>query len=473
MLTSDADWVDSGHRLLRRETQSAAVTSHSSRRRLQALPHVPESVANASLKHAASAEHLSDLAGQVPLAHDLSSHHVFTWYWTWDSRSLWYFLIFALLLPTLLVPLARSRGAAWCSIWTLAVYFLVNPLMLLSSKVAVMVLPAPGLLLCMQLSFSTIMLSLVGSPALGCSSRLEIRVEPLDIRKMWRFSIVAFSLLLQIFANLQSMREIPIETMLCMRSILPLILIVPDYFLFGMALPSQKSLGCLCGMAACMSAYAWRELRNVTTAAGMWMALWMSLLVFDATAVKRVMDTVPMSVWTRCYYTNALGLGPLLLVGLTDLSEVQVELSMLSAWDWLVVVTSCVLGVSMCYAAHLVRELFPLQAAAVVTTASKWLALLVNSMMWDQHTPASSTVLVLASLAFGAAYVPPGRRTGDVQAVNLFGKPCVPCEPSEAAKVASAEGTEPMGHVVITAKPTLESSGPAQELLAQRPLRPW
>lgn len=364
-------------------------------------------------------EKRAGFALQVPLTHDWAGHHKFKWYWSHDSKSMWTFLLSALLMPALLVPVARWRGAAWCSIWAVILYFVINPLMLLCNKVAVMVLPAPGLLLCMQFGFATVALWIMSMPAQSCCSRSVIQVEPLSMSKMWRFGIVAFSLLLQVFANLQSMRDLPIETMLCIRSALPLILIIPDYFLFGMALPSGRSFCCLCGMATCMCAYAWRELSTVTPIAAMWTGIWMGLLLFDAMTVKHVMETVSMNTWTRCYYTNALGLGPLLLANLTDLTDAQALLISLAGWDWLVVGMSCILGVMMCYASYLVREVFSTSAACVVTTACKWLAILVNTMMWDQHSSAGSALFVLASLACSAAYEPPGRRKDGVQAAGL------------------------------------------------------
>mmetsp|Transcript_142297 Transcript_142297/g.258637 ORF Transcript_142297/g.258637 Transcript_142297/m.258637 type:complete len:515 (+) Transcript_142297:145-1689(+) len=424
-----------GHRLMRRDLRAGANESQmlSLEPAGLSLPRKPRSERPGIWSKAAFSERTREFHGQVSLPREWAVHHKFKWYWSHDSKSMWSFLAFALLLPALLVPLARWRGAAWRSIGAVILYFVINPLMLLCNKVAIMVLPAPGLLLCMQFGFATVVLWIMSFTAKSCCPRSVIQVEPLGLSKMWRFGIVALSLLLQVFANLQSMRDLPIETMLCMRSVLPLILIVPDYFLFGMALPSCSSLCCLCGMATCMCAYAWRELWNVTPTAAMWMGTWMGLLLFDAMTVKHVMETVPMNTWTRCYYTNALGLGPLLLANLTDLSDAQALLASLAGWDWLVVGTSCVLGVMVCYAAYLVREVFSTSAAAVVTTACKWLAILVNTMMWDQHTSTGSALFVLASLACSAAYMPPGRRKDEVQAWSLSKRCTSSASPSRAA----------------------------------------
>jgi GDP-mannose transporter len=324
------------------------------------------------------------------------------WYFA-DALEVYLVMNFAAIIIGILV--SRWRGASWSSIWAVSLYFVINPLMLLCNKVVVTILPFPTTILLLQFAFATVVLKVLGSPPFSI-----IEVEPLCIAKVWSFGLVSGSLSLIMLANMHILKDLPIETVVCLRSVAPVVLVVPDYLLFNRNLPSSRSLLCLIGSSLCMVLYAIQELLQIDVQVLAWLLIWFFLLIFESVALKLAMVKVTMSNWTRSYYTNAMGIFVVTLPSLMEISEAKVMFGNLLPWELTVLILSCVLGFLMSYCAYLVRDIFATSMGSLVTNGCKWIAIVSDAIMWNQHASPVGICLVLTSLLFTLGYSPPAER---------------------------------------------------------------
>merc|ERR1711956_27413 len=89
----------------------------------------------------------------------------------------------------------------------------------------------------------------------------------------------------------------------------------------------------------------------------LWLILYFIFIVVEMVFVKFIVDTVPMSTWTRVYYNKTLSIPMALVSALAmgrseALTEVQWGLPAVGA-----VLLSCVVGLAIAYAGFNLRKL--------------------------------------------------------------------------------------------------------------------
>lgn len=102
--------------------------------------------------------------------------------------------------------------------------------------------------------------------------------------------------------------------------------------------------------------------------------------------VKQVVDSVSMSTWSRSFYQNALAVPPMLLVSLISGEMAIVLRGGAGSFAWGMVAASCVAGVGMSYFSFALRAVISATSFSVIGNVCKVLTILVNMMMWDQHS---------------------------------------------------------------------------------------
>ena len=105
--------------------------------------------------------------------------------------------------------------------------------------------------------------------------------------------------------------------------------------------------------------------------------------------VKQVVDSVSMSTWSRSFYQNALAVPPMLLVSLVSGEMAIVLRGEAGSFAWGMVAASCVAGVGMSYFSFALRAVISATSFSVIGNVCKVLTILVNMMMWDQHSSES------------------------------------------------------------------------------------
>merc|ERR1719265_2084166 len=100
------------------------------------------------------------------------------------------------------------------------------------------------------------------------------------------------------------------------RTSTPLITSVLGYLFLGRELPGFKSVAALLTSLVGSAFYVYYD-SSFEIRAYSWAAAWVCIFLFDQVYIKHVISTVPMSSWTRVYYTNILASVPVTVIALT------------------------------------------------------------------------------------------------------------------------------------------------------------
>ena len=127
---------------------------------------------------------------------------------------------------------------------------------------------------------------------------------------------------------------------------------------------------------------------HFTPAGYFWLAVWYMFAVAEMVWVKKVVDSVTMSTWSRAFYQNALAAPPMLIIAACT-GEFSMALSGVGGVaGTLAVVASCIAGIGMSYFSFALRAVISATSFSVIGNVCKVLTILVNMLMWDQHASA-------------------------------------------------------------------------------------
>jgi len=227
-------------------------------------------------------------------------------------------------------------------------------------------------------------------------------IEFLQWEKAKKFIVACAVFWLCLFSNTEALKNVNVETVIVVRSLSPLAVAGLDHLVLHKDLPSMKGLQAL-GVIA-LGAFVY-----VATDAGFqvegytWLSVYFVSIVSEMVFVKFVVDTVPMSTWTRVYYNNTLSL-PMSLVaafikGETDLSEIEFSMAGVMA-----VGLSCVVGVAISYAGFNLRKLVSATSFTVVGVCCKIVTVIINDMIWTKHANTAGHLALMMCIAAGFAY---------------------------------------------------------------------
>merc|ERR1712187_729799 len=118
---------------------------------------------------------------------------------------------------------------------------------------------------------------------------------------------------------------------------------------------------------------------------GTWLIVYFIFIVVEMVFVKFVVDTIPMSTWTRVYYNNLLSvpMGLASLVGLGDFEFLKTEWSLAAL---IVLLSSCVVGITISYAGFNLRKLISATSFTVVGVVCKIITVLINGLIGKNHS---------------------------------------------------------------------------------------
>jgi len=134
-----------------------------------------------------------------------------------------------------------------------------------------------------------------------------------------------------------------------------------------------------------------------------WLLLYFVFIVTEMVFVKFVVDTVPMSTWTRVYYNNTLSI-PMVLC-----SSFVTGIGKFAQVDWgvahvVMVGLSCVVGVAISYAGFNLRKMVSATSFTVIGVLCKLLTVLLNDVVWTNHSNFMGHLGLLLCIAAGFAY---------------------------------------------------------------------
>lgn len=126
----------------------------------------------------------------------------------------------------------------------------------------------------------------------------------------------------------------------------------------------------------------------------------------------------------QTYYQNVLSV-PFLAIMFIGLDETRV----LTATTWsngcvLAVLLSCIAGLGMSFLSFLLRNMISATAFAIVGNMCKVATILVNTVIWDQHSDSMGIVALMMCLGSGALYSQAPLRSSSYQDRDIC--PCLP-----------------------------------------------
>ncbi|KAK9846459.1 hypothetical protein WJX81_004321 [Elliptochloris bilobata] len=281
-------------------------------------------------------------------------------------------------------------------------YSLCSSMLLILNKVAVTFVPAPSFILFGQLATSAAFVQVLAAAR-------QVECERLQWIKIQKFALIVFGFIGTLYSNVTSLKYVPVDTIICFRASIPLVIAVIEFAYMGRELPSPRSWAALFGVLGGVVVYTYHDI-HFTVLGYMWIAIWYSFAVFEMVYVKIVVDSVQMTTWSRTYYQNVLAMLPMAAVALC-----AGEVATLRGLEWTpagvaVVAASCVAGLGMSYFSFALRAAISATSFSVIGNVCKVLTILVNLLMWDQHANAWGTAGLLACLAAGSFYQQPPMR---------------------------------------------------------------
>lgn len=223
-------------------------------------------------------------------------------------------------------------------------YTICSSSLLLINKIAIEKVSAPTFILWLQLTSSTIFVSV--SSAAGCKA---IQLNRLSLRQIWRFIPAAFGFLGVMYANIKVLQHANVETLVVFRCSTPLILSFLDFAFLERELPTLRSWISLMGILLGSVGYLLSQ-TVFQISALLWLALWLVFFLFEMTYLKHICDTIDVTNWSRVFYNNFIGLFPLTLVGIFSDDYYLVSKVHIDSPTIVVLSLSCIVGVSLfCY----------------------------------------------------------------------------------------------------------------------------
>ena len=316
----------------------------------------------------------------------------------------------------------RARGAVAMAV---AGYATCSSLMLILNKIAVHTLPAPSLVLFVQLMLAAAVVRGAGMAGLA-------DVDKLEYEKVRGFAPVALAFLCVIYANIKTLQHANVETFIVFRASTPLVVSLADYFFLGRALPSCRSwlslIGLVCGVCGYVLSDTNKEFNGCEfyecvhcvvsllqqmlimnssseplVALDMWIAAWYTMFCFDQIYIKHAVETVNMrSNWGRVFYCNFLAALPLIPSAYGEF--VRLDADVWTANSAAALMVSSLLGCGISYFAFLCRKVLSATAFTVVGNCCKIATITINCIIWDLHASPEGIGFLLISLACAFFY---------------------------------------------------------------------
>lgn len=247
-------------------------------------------------------------------------------------------------------------------------YAACSSTLLLINKVAMHFVPDASFILFCQFVTSSLAVRVIklASP--------DSDIEFLRWEKARPFFLACLIFFLCLLANTAALKSVNVETVIVARSCAPIAVSILEHFTLGRNLPTLQGT--------------------------------LALLVFIVTEmvfVKFIVDTVPMSTWTRVYYNNTLSI-PLVLLSSTMMGFGGF-LEVAWAWQHIAVVgLSCVVGVAISYSGFHLRKMVSATTFTVIGVLCKLMTVMLNDIVWSQHSNLMGHIGLLLCIAAGFAY---------------------------------------------------------------------
>ena len=276
--------------------------------------------------------------------------------------------------------------------FAITLYALCSSSLLVINKLAVDALKSSTLVLLFQLAFSAFAVA-----ALGTVLPQAVEVESLRWDKVKAFLGVVAVFSVCLFSNLKVLQHANVEAVIVLRSCSPIAVSFLDFKYLGRDLPSVRTflsmLGIIAGAVMYMVSDRGLEIKGIV-----WIIVYYISIVIEMAFVKYIVDTIPMSTWTRVYYNNILSIPFVLVFGIiTGGFESPSHGSItMSGYSWLWLSLAGIVGFVISYAGFQLRKLVSATSFTIVGVLCKLGTMLFNRFASDKH----STIMGYVGLCF-------------------------------------------------------------------------
>ncbi|KAF4678135.1 Ras- protein Rab-5 [Perkinsus chesapeaki] len=278
--------------------------------------------------------------------------------------------------------------------WAIFMYSTCSSTLLIVNKLAVHSIPSPCFLLICQFGVTAIF-----SKLLNRYSNADVAELEYDLAR--RFIGVVLTFCLCLFTNVKALQHVNVETVIVFRSCSPLAVAFLDYYCLERDLPSGRSWLALFGIV--FGAFTYMVSDDGMQARGyFWVSIYFIAIVTEMAFVKHIINTVPMSTWTRVYYNNTFSI-PVLAIAAVLNGELW---TLTHEYKWTAeaipsLLASCLIGVGISFYGFHLRELVTATTFTVVGVLCKVATVLLSRALWDQHANMVGSLALLACIAAG------------------------------------------------------------------------
>jgi len=275
-------------------------------------------------------------------------------------------------------------------------YAACSSTLLLINKVAMHMVPDASFLLFCQFATSSIFVRTMKIADPGAD------IELLKWEKARPFGVACLVFFLCLLANTQALKSVNVETVIVARSCSPIAVSVLEHITLGRDLPNLHGMLSLAAIAGGAVLYVITDAGFVVDGYA-WLLFYFVFIVIEMVFVKFVVETIPMSTWTRVYYNNTLSI-PLVMISSAGLgfgAFMNAEWGILTVF---VVGLSCIVGLAISYAGFNLRKLVSATTFTVIGVMCKLITVLLNDVIWTQHSNMMGHVGLLVCIAAGFAY---------------------------------------------------------------------
>ena len=256
-------------------------------------------------------------------------------------------------------------------------YSVSSSLLLVINKLAIAAVPAPSFILLCQLSSCALFIRVLAAAGV-------VECERLRPAKARQFAVIVGGFIATLYANVTALSYVPVDTIICFRASMPLVIACIEYALMGRELPCARSWCALGGVLLGVVGYTALDI-HFSAIGYLWLGIWYACGVGEMVFVKQVVDSVRMTTWSRSYYQNVLAIVPLTAIALATNEASHVTRASLTPTAVAVLLASCVAGLGMSYYSFALRSIISATSFSVVGNVCKVGTILVSCLVLEQH----------------------------------------------------------------------------------------
>jgi len=296
--------------------------------------------------------------------------------------------------------MSESNPSSSKIITAVVAYSLCSSSLLLLNKLVLSYFPFPSYITSFQFAFAVIVIQ-----CMQIGWKLKVKGINSDVINSYGIYVILF--MCGIYANMRALETSNVETVIVARACTPLIVAVLEYNFLGRQAPSLKSTFSMLTIVLGAWFYVMNDGKFSSEGASSynWAILYMILISMEMTFGKHVKNKVETTLWESVYYTNILSVLPMFgwaaMMGEHN-KYMQPETN--ATHGVILLIISSIVGVGIGYSSWSARGLVSATSFTLVGVVNKFLTILVNFMIWDNHANVKGIVGLMVCLCGATFY---------------------------------------------------------------------